>query len=371
MRLFAAISSRLGWKLFLSYLLVLVIGVVVLDTTAELQTASVLTRNITQLQILQITDPDLEADLASNLQRAVHQLLLLATFAGIVAAIAASIFTTQRILRPIQAMTHASQRISAGDYHERIEPPSQDELGALAASFNQMAEVLERTERRRLELIGDVAHELRTPLSGIQSTLEGVVDGVLQSEPATFLGLQREVSRMQRLVQDLEELSRVETRQVLVELRPVAFNELIEAAANRLRPQFEDKEVALRLEIPPRLPRPQADANRMTQVLLNLLGNALQYTPPGGEVTVRAQSDRAQLTVSIQDSGIGIAAEHLPHIFERFYRVEKSRSRAGGGSGVGLTIAKHLVEAHGGRLRATSAGLNQGSTFTFTLPLAP
>jgi signal transduction histidine kinase len=371
MRILTAIRKRLGWKLFLSYLLVLVIGVVVLDATAELQTPSILTRNITQLQVLQNIDPDLEADLAKNLQRAVHQQLVVGTLAGIVAAIAASAFTTQRILRPIQAMTRASQRISAGDYHERIEPPSQDELGTLAASFNQMAGVLERTERRRVELIGDVAHELRTPLSGIQSTLEGIVDGVLPCEPATVMGLEREVSRMQRLVQDLEDLSRVETGQVLLDLRPVAVSELVEAVAHRLRPQFEDKGVTLGLEIPAGLPRPEADANRLTQVLLNLLGNALQYTPLGGAVTVRAWSDDAEVTISVQDGGVGISAEHLPHIFERFYRVDKSRSRAGGGSGIGLTIAKHLVEAHGGRIWATSPGLDRGSTFTFTLPRPP
>jgi len=368
MIILATIRKRLGWKIFLSYLLVLVIGVVVLDATAELQTPSVLTRNITQLQVLQNTDPDVEADLAKNLQSAVHQQLVVGTLAGIVAAIAASAFTTQRILRPIQAMTRASQRISAGDYHERIEPPSQDELGTLAASFNQMAGVLERTERLRVELIGDVAHELRTPLSGIQSTLEGIVDGVLQCEPAAFLDLEREVSRMQRLVRDLEDLSLVETGQVLLDLRPVAVSELVEAAAHRLRPQFEDKGVTLCLEIPAGLPHPEADPNRLTQVLINLLGNALQYTSPGGQVTVRSWSDRAELTIAVQDTGVGISAEHLPHIFERFYRVDKSRSRAGGGSGIGLTIAKHLVEAHGGHMWAASPGLNRGSTFTFTLP---
>jgi len=371
MRILATIRKRLGWKIFVSYLLVLVIGVVVLDATAELQTPSVLTRNITHLQVLQNVDPDVEADLAKNLQSAVHQQLVVGTLAGIVAAIAASAFTTQRILRPIQAMTRASQRISAGDYHERIEPPSQDELGTLAASFNQMAGVLERTERLRVELIGDVAHELRTPLSSIQSTLEGIVDGVLQCEPATFLGLEREVSRMQRLVRDLEDLSLVETGQVLLDLRPVAVSELVEAVAHRLRPQFEDKDVTLCLEIPAVLPHLQADPNRLTQVLINLLGNALQYTSPGGEVTVRARSDRAEVTISVQDTGVGISAEHLPHIFERFYRVDKSRSRAGGGSGIGLTIARHLVEAHGGQMWAASPGPNRGSTFTFALPHSP
>jgi signal transduction histidine kinase len=370
MRFLTLLRQRLGWKLFLSYFLVLIIGVVVLDVTAELQTPKVLARNITTLQTMQVDNPGLLADLEAHLQQAVHDQLVVATLAGIVAAIVASIFTTRRILLPIQAMTRASQRISAGDYHERIEAPSQDELGAWATSFNQMAEALERTERRRLELIGDVAHELRTPLSGIKSSLEGLVDGVLPCEPDTFLGLQHEVSRMQRLVHDLADLSRAEAGQVHLELRPVDLGKLIDTAVARLHPQFEDKDVALRLEIPLGLPQAVVDANRMTQVLLNLLGNALQYTPSGGQVIIRAWAERGKLVVAVQDSGTGIAPEHLPHIFERFYRVDKSRSRAGGGSGIGLTIAKHLIEAHRGSIEASSPGLGQGSTFTFTLPLS-
>jgi len=370
MKVLMLLRRRLGWKLFLSYLLVLIIGVVVLDVTAELQTPKVLARNITALQAMQVDNPALVADLEAHLQQAVHDQLVVATLISIAAAIAASLFTTRRILLPIQAMTRASQRIAAGDYHERVEAPSQDELGAWATSFNQMAEALERTERRRLDLIGDVAHELRTPLSGIKSSLEGLVDGVLPCEPDTFLGLQHEVSRMQRLVHDLADLSRVEAGQVHLDLRPVDLGELIDAASARLRSQFEDKEVALHLDVPPGLPQAAADANRMTQVLLNLLGNALQYTPPGGQVVVRAWAERGEMIVAVQDSGIGLDPEHLPHIFERFYRVDKSRSRAGGGSGIGLTIAKHLVEAHKGRIEASSPGLGRGSTFTFTLPLS-
>jgi signal transduction histidine kinase len=370
MRLLAQLRRRLGWKLFLSYLLVLIIGVVVLDVTAELQTPKVLARNITTLQAMQIDNPGLLADLEAHLQQAVHDQLAVATLASIAAAIVASIFTTRRILLPIQAMTRASQRIATGDYHERIEAPSQDELGAWATSFNQMAEALERTERRRLELIGDVAHELRTPLSGIKSTLEGLIDGALPYEPDTFLSLQREVSRMQRLVHDLVDLSRAEARQVLLEFRPVDLRELIDSGAARLYPQFEDKDVALRLEIPANLPKLDLDANRMMQVILNLLGNALQYTPTSGHVVVRAWAGRDEVIVAVQDSGVGLAPEHLPHIFERFYRVDKSRSRSSGGSGIGLTIARHLIEAHGGRIWASSPGVNRGSTFTFTLPLS-
>ncbi len=196
------------------------------------------------------------------------------------------------------------------------------------------------------------------------------MDGVLPAEPATYLRVQREVSRLQRLVNDLQELSRAEAGQIPIELRWVAPAELVHVAADRLRPQFEDKGVELHVEVPPHLPQVQVDPDRVIQVLINLLGNALQYTPPGGQVQIRAWQDEQAVVISVQDTGIGIPPEHLPYIFERFYRVDKSRSRAGGGSGIGLTIAKHLVEAHGGRIWAESAGAGQGTTFSFTLPLA-
>jgi signal transduction histidine kinase len=200
--------------------------------------------------------------------------------------------------------------------------------------------------------------------------MEGLIDGVLPAEPPTFAGVQREVTRLQRLVQDLQELSRAEAGQISLDVRAVAPGDMIRAATERLRSQFEDKAVNLDLDLSPKLPQVKVDSGRVIQVLLNLLGNALQYTPSGGRVTVAAWRERDEIVVAVQDTGIGLSPEHLSHVFERFYRVDKSRSRAGGGSGIGLTIAKHLVEAHGGRIWATSPGSGQGSIFTFTLPLA-
>lgn len=370
MKIFEAFRRRLGWRLLLSYLLVLIIGIVVLDITAELQTPHALTRNIARLQALQEQDPALEADLQANLSRAVHDELMIGTLAGILAAIAASLFTARRILGPIQAMTLASQRMAAGDYRSRIDPPSRDELGVLAESFNEMADALASTERRRVELIGDVAHELRTPLSSIRSGLEGLIDGVMPADPDTLIGLQRETSRMQRLVQDLAELSRAEARQVPLDLRPVAMAELARAVVERLQPQYEDKDVKLQLDLAAGLPPVRVDPQRMTQVLMNLLGNALQYTPTGGKVTVKVEARGSTVTVFVRDTGIGLAQDQLAHVFERFYRVDKSRSRTGGGSGLGLTIAKYLVEAHGGTIGARSPGPGQGSTFYISLPAA-
>lgn len=371
MRLTGQLQQHLGWKLFLSYLLILMIGVVVLDTVAELQAPAGLTRNIEQLESPETSASGAVDTLEANFQAIVHEHLLIATFAGILAAIAASLFTTTRIIGPVRDMMRASRRVAAGDYHVRVEAPTQDELGELAQSLNQMAEALDRTEHRRIELIGDVAHEMRTPLSSLKSGLEGLVDGVLPADPETFLTLQREVSRMQRLVLDFEELSRAEAGQISVEAAPMVIGDLIRTTMEQLRPQFEDKGVGLEVQIPADLPCVRADSHRSAQVLMNLLGNALHYTPAGGSVTVRVWRQRGEVLVSIQDTGIGIASDQLPHIFERFYRVDKSRARTGGGSGIGLTIARHLVLAQGGRIWASSSGLDQGATFTFTLPLAP
>ncbi|MGE5265305.1 MAG: sensor histidine kinase [Acidobacteriota bacterium] len=370
MKRLLSIRERLAWKLFLSYLVILLVAIVVLDLTAELQSPSTLARDITRLQALLKENPSLASDLQENFHVAVNEILAVGTLVATFAAVLISLFTARRIVQPIRAMMKASQHIAAGDYRERVPLASHDELGALAQSFNQMAEALEQTEQRRMELVGDVAHELRTPLASIQSSMEGLVDGVLPAEAETFLDIEREVARLQRLVSGLTELSKAEAGVIPLELVPVAPCDLIQSAADRLSSQFQDKGVRLDLQVSSNLPRVQADSGRMTQVLLNLLGNALQYTPPGGQVTVRAWAGQGECYFSIRDTGAGIAPEHLPHVFERFYRADKSRSRAGGGSGIGLTIARHLVTAHKGRLWAASAGAGCGSTFTFTLPLS-
>ncbi len=267
-------------------------------------------------------------------------------------------------------MTEVSRYIAAGHYRERVQVTSKDELGQLAHSFNQMAASLEQVEAMRRELIANVAHELRTPLTSIKGYMEGLIDGVLPAEPGTFQQVYREADRLQRLVSDLQELSRVEAGAFQLNLQPVQMNDLITRIADRLRPQFEEKQMTLQLNLPADLPPVMADEDRVSQVLLNLIGNALQYTPSGGTVTNVAKTQNRDLLFTISDTGIGISPEHLPHLFTRFYRVDKSRSRVGGGSGIGLTIVKHLVEAQGGQVWAESQGAGKGSTFGFSLPVA-
>jgi histidine kinase len=251
-----------------------------------------------------------------------------------------------------------------------VQSTGSDELGQLAHSFNQMAEKLEQVESMRRQLIGDVSHELRTPLTAIKGSMEGLMDGVLPATGDTYQQIHQEADRLARLVDDLQELSRVEAGAYPLDIRPVAVSTLIQTTVKRFATQAQAKGIELRHDLSADLPPVLADQDRITQVLTNLVGNALQYTPQGGQVTILCKQHGNEIHISIADSGIGIPTEHLPHLFTRFYRVDKSRSRqAGGGSGIGLTIARHLVEAHGGRIWAESAGEGQGSTFTFALPV--
>lgn len=379
MSVLRSIRRRLGRKLFLSYLIIIVVGVVVLASAAEFTIPTSFDRHLLAMQskmggagMGMGRDPDLLA----SFRAAVTESLLLAASAAVVAAVVVSLLVTRRVVAPVREMMDASRRIADGSYAERVavrgssDPAEMDELDQLAVTFNQMADKLERTETMRRELIGDVAHELRTPLSTIKGSLEGLMDGVLAPSEANLLQIYREADRMQRLVADLQELSRVEAGAFELHPRTVDVEELVAGAAGRLAGQFEEKGVRLEIKLAPDLPRVKADPDRVGQVMLNLLGNALQYTPSGGTVEVLARPLERHLEIEVHDQGIGIPAEHLPQLFTRFYRVDRSRSRAGGGSGIGLTIAKHLVEAQGGRIWASSQGLGKGSKFTFTLPLA-
>jgi signal transduction histidine kinase len=371
-----AIRRHLSWKLFLSYLVIMLVGIVVLVWAARLAVPTAYSRHMAAMvRMMGGLGRTLGAELFANFLQAVTEALILAVLAELAVVIVASLFFSRRIVHPVQEMMVASQRIADGHYDERVGvpgsesgPEDMDELGLLAASFNQMAARLERTETMRRELIGDVAHEMRTPLSSIKGYMEGLVDGVLPADQATFQLVHREADRLERLVYDLQELSRVEAGAYELDLHAVPVAHLFQAAMDRLGRQFEDKGVGLALDLPDSLPPVRADEDRIGQVLLNLVGNALQYTPAGGQVTLRAHRAGSVVRLAVTDTGIGIPAEDLPHVFERFYRVDKSRSRVGGGSGIGLTIARHLVEAHGGEIHAGSEGRGRGSTFTFTLP---
>lgn len=385
------IRSRFGIKLFLSYVVVILVGMLVIGITANLATPRAYARHLffMEQQVGQGVGQGfgqgagqgqglgqgqgaggMIADFYQNFQNSFNESLVVAVIAASIVALAVSYVFSRNILAPVRVMTDASQRIAEGHYEERVELRGRDELNQLAGSFNKMAEQLEQVEIMRRRLIGDVAHELRTPLTSIKGSAEALMDGVLPASTETYLQIHAEAERLSRLVDDLQELSRVESHAVQLNIRPADLTSLIQTVSKRLWHQFDQKQVTLTFDPPQNPILVLADDDRIIQVLTNLMGNALQYTPSNGSVTVFIESDKNEARISVRDTGFGIPAEHLKHIFDRFYRVDKSRSRAHGGSGIGLTIARHLVEAHGGRIWAESMGENQGSAFMFTLPLA-
>ena len=368
--------TQIRTKLLLSYLLViaasiggLVIGIQLLGPSLFDQMLSRHADHHPGMMGEGMTGPMREIS-SEAFEDALFDAVMISTIAATLVALLISIFVSSRITSPLRELAAGSQRIAAGDYRVRVAPPEDDEIGELAATFNSMAAKLEDTEMRRVRLIGDVAHELRTPLATLQGNLEGLQDGVIEPTSELWEQLHSETVRLGRLVDDLQELSRVESGQMPLAIEPVAPGGLVETAALRLETQFADKGVDLRREIPDSLPLVAADSDRTIQILTNLLSNALRYTTPGGTVSVSAKADDGCVRFVVADTGRGIPAEHLPHIFDRFYRVDRARSRALGGSGIGLSIAKALVEAQNGEIRAESPGPDQGSTFWVTLPVA-
>jgi signal transduction histidine kinase len=367
--------SSLRGKIFLAHLLVIAVGVVTLFVATLGIAPTLFDRLMTAMMGPNASSMGgMMAGMAETTTQAFRaamlQALLLSAGAATLAAVAVSLFVSARIVTPIQHLLAASRRIASGHYAERVPAAQTDELGVLASQFNTMAAELEAAERRRVALIGDVAHELRTPLATIEGYTEGLLDGVVAPGAETWALLHDEAGRLRRLVQELQELSRAEARQLPLQLRACPPAELVDQAVRRIAPQFAEKGVTLATDSPADLPAVRADADRIIQVLINLLGNALRSTPAGGRVHVSTERQKDAVTFHVADTGIGIASEHLPHLFERFYRVDKARSRALGGSGIGLTISRAIVEAHDGQIWTASPGLGLGATFSFTVPIA-
>src|SRR6266487_5576452 len=370
---------HLGAKLLLSYLAIILVGVVVLILASQFVLPASFNRHMAGMGMTMggmmgnegVDGSNAMSQLYLDFRASFNEALIYAAFAAMIVAIGLSLYLSRSVIAPVRAMSFATQRIANGRYEERVQVRGEDELAQLAMRFNQMAEKLNEVESMRRRLIGDVSHELRTPLTAIKGSMEGLMDGVLPATQETYQQIHAEADRLNHLVDDLQELSRVESRAHELDLHPLDVSSLMRTVTKRLRPQAESKHIVLDIELTPDLPPVLVDEDRAVQVLTNLTGNALQYTPENGRVTLSAKRTNNEVQVSVRDTGLGIPPEHLQHIFDRFYRVDKSRSRrAGGGSGIGLTIARALVEAHGGRIWAESAGEGQGSTFSFTLPTA-
>jgi signal transduction histidine kinase len=375
---FARLTESLQRKILVAHLIVIGVGVSTLLLAATFLAPSFFERHMTQMGAampgrgpwMAAIQGEMAANLTAIFHQAVAESLAIAALAAIVTAVLVSVALSGRIARPIRRVAAASRRIANGQYGERVPDVGRDEVGQLVESFNAMAAALEGTERRRMDLIGDVAHELRTPIATLQGYLEGLIDEVVSPSQETWARLKTETGRLHRLVEDLEELSRAEARELRLALAPVEPNVIVVGAVNRLDAAFVAKGVDLQIEVSPELPRVNADSERAIQVLTNLLSNALRYTPVPGRVTVAARRAGGSVRFDVADTGIGIAAEHLPHIFERFYRVDKSRARQSGGTGIGLAIAEALTEAMGGRISVASPGVGQGTTVGFDLPVS-
>jgi signal transduction histidine kinase len=278
-------------------------------------------------------------------------------------------FLSRRILAPVKSLTAVAKKLGKGDFSQRVQIKDRSELGELAETFNSMASDLERAERLQRNMVADVAHELRTPLSNIRGYLEAVRDGVIAPDENTIRSLDEEATLLSRLVNDLQELSLAEAGQLKLVRAGEDIGQLIKQTVAVIRPQAMAKGVSVSVDLPDGLPAVDIDWQRIGQVLRNLLENAVAHTSGGGSVSVTAAREGSWVSVSVTDTGEGIPAEDLANIFERFYRVDQSRTRATGGSGLGLTIARRLVEAHGGEINARSEP-GKGSCFSFTLPVA-
>ncbi len=274
---------------------------------------------------------------------------------------------SRRILTPIRALTRAVRRLGKGDFSQRLRLKDKSELGEMAQAFNSMADDIERAEDLRRSMVADVAHELRTPLSNLQGYLEAIGDGVIQPDAGTIRSLSEETALLSRLVNELQELSLAEAGKLKLNRGPQDIITVINKVTDAVRAKAEAKGVSLSLNLPSNLPQVDIDPHRIGQVLRNIVENAVIHTTQGDSITISAISQEPWVEIAVADSGAGIPTKDLPNIFQRFYRTDKSRSRATGGSGLGLTIAKRLVEAHGGTIKAQSKP-GRGSTFTFTIP---
>lgn len=311
---------------------------------------------------------DVGAHALDDLERGVNagftRALLWATLWGSLTAVTVAGFASVRVLRPLDGIRNVTRHLATGSYRERVPLPSERELAALAEDVNVLAAALEQTEQRRLRLISEVTHELRTPLATLKGYMEGLLDGVFQPDEETLTAATAEAGRLERLTSDLASVSQVEEGRVDLRLEEIDLGTVAADVAARLRPQFEDQQVDL-VVIPGPPTRVLADRDRITQIFTNLIGNALTHTPPGGRVEIRPTNDGHQSRVAVTDTGRGLTNEQRGLVFERFFRADRSMA---GGTGVGLTIARGLARLHGGEITASSPGLDHGATFELTMP---
>ncbi|HYN28459.1 MAG TPA: HAMP domain-containing sensor histidine kinase [Dermatophilaceae bacterium] len=361
--------NRLAARLVLSHVLVAVLGGVATFLVVRLLTPELFDRmrGANGSMMGQGRGGSLRGQVAD----AVTQSLVVGILVGIAAATGFGIFAAHRLVRPLRQLGDTTREIAAGRYDVHVPRPREHELALLADAVNTLGRTLAETESRRVRLLGEVAHEMRTPLTVVEGSVEGMIDGVLPTSPERLAVLSDEVRRLRRLSDDLSALSRTEEGRLGLRLAPAELRAVVTTAVERLRPQADDAGVGLQVRVPDSAVPVAVDADRFAQVVTNLVGNALRATGPGGRIDVEVSVDGATASVAVTDTGEGVAPEDLERIFERFYRVpDRRRGRRDTGSGIGLTIARGIVGAHGGTLDARSPGRGDGATFTARIPLA-
>ena len=370
------LPRRLRTRLFLSYVVVVAAGALAMVVVGTVVTRTVYERNIGgfglgrgQGRANQVSETQLRSALDESLLPA----LLIGVGAALVTAAIVAMFVGSRLLRPIDELRTATRRMAAGDYTVKVPVPTETELASLAHDVNELGEHLATTEQRRTQLLGEVTHELRTPITVIRGQTEGLIDGVVPPSPEVFAAIADEASRLQRMVDDLTLLSRADEGTLEIEVADLDLSAVAVAAAERLRPQFDFADVSLVVEADAGSLPIRGDRDRLTQVLSNLLGNALGHTPSTGVVTLRTGRDHSVAFVDVVDTGPGIPSDDLERIFERFYRRpesgEATQRPIRAGRGIGLTIARGLARAQGGDVVASSLGPGRGATFRLTIPL--
>ena len=357
---------RLSLRVFASYVLVVLIGGGMTFATVRILAPHLFQQRIGLMRGMGMSGPN-QAGVRTAFRSALNRALLIGIIASIASAGAVALIVTRRLLTPLDQVRAATRRIAMGRYDVAVPLPNEPELAALADDVNTLATALAETETRRTRLLGEVAHEMRTPLTALDGYVEGLIDGVFQPTPETLGSLGDELRRLHRLADDLSALSRAEEQRLDLRLTSADVGQLVWTASTRLKPQFDDASVNLLVESGPTVSA-RIDPDRITQVLTNLLGNALAATPSGGTVSIGVHVTEQTAEVSVHDTGVGLAPDDLERIFERFYRVP-GQPRHSKGSGVGLTIARGIARAHHGDLIATSPGPGHGATFRLTLPL--
>lgn len=372
-----SLLNRLSARLTIAFLIAAILGVVLVAILAYRSTSNDFNAFLSHIETMEQmmggntmggmmashTVAQAEMDFLGNLR----QTLWIAGISGAILAIILGALFTRQIVAPLGKVTAAARQVTQGNFRQKVDIGGAGELEELGKSFNSMAATLQRDQELRRSMVADIAHELRTPLTILQGNVEAMLDGIMPPDTENLTSLHQETVLLARLVEDLRTLSLAEAGQLYFQPGATDMKSLSSHIIDEFQTQFATKNLAVGLEAPDNLPEAWVDPERTAQALRNLLSNAIHYTPDSGRITVRLTSDAGGVIVSVSDTGIGIPPDDLPKVFDRFYRVDRSRTRSTGGSGLGLAIVKQLVEAQGGQVWAEST-IGKGSAFYFRMP---